>query len=88
MHKLRNYELLQDNLKTNHCIYCLLSRLKITWRYTRSPMRQCKINVLALRNENRQIKIAHGFSRLLAVLRFLRENRVKEDGSDSARTSR
>jgi hypothetical protein len=40
MHKLRNYELLRDNLKNNHCIYCLLSHLKITWHYMEPPMRQ------------------------------------------------
>ena len=33
MHKLINYELLWDNLKDNHYIYCLLSHPKIMWHY-------------------------------------------------------
>jgi len=39
MHKLKNYRLLRDNLKDNHCT-CLLSCLKITWYYMRLSTRQ------------------------------------------------
>jgi hypothetical protein len=38
MHKLTSYDLLRDNLENDHCICCLLSRLKITWHYMTRPM--------------------------------------------------
>jgi hypothetical protein len=53
MHKLKNYELLRDNLKTT-IVYVVYYHLKITWHYMRSP----KTNVLAHPVLGRQLTAA------------------------------